>query len=267
MFIQTLFQRTPFTGWNKNQLSIPKIEALSDEELHELNEMLDWKCFVVDSKGRRFGKPATKSKRASPQVIPDYRLAILQQRLPLSDKHVLEVGCFEGIHTIGLCQVAKKVSAIDSRISNVVKTAVRCQFFSVQPEVFVFDLEKMNTQNLSALRCDVLHHIGVLYHLVDPVEQIRLFGEYVKDAVLLDTHYATEDMANASYETKLGVKKYYRYTEGGYKDAFAGMHGHAKWLQLDDLVDILKQTGFSQVEVIEKRQERNGPRVLIFAHR
>jgi tRNA (mo5U34)-methyltransferase len=37
----------------------------------------------------------------------------------LSNKDVLEIGCFEGIHTIGLCNYSRRVYAVDSRIENV----------------------------------------------------------------------------------------------------------------------------------------------------
>jgi hypothetical protein len=46
------------------------------------------------------------------------------------------------------------------------------------------------------------------------------------------------------------------------------MHAHSKWLLLDDLVEILRSlAGFDRVDVAEQREERNGPRVLIFAER
>ena len=73
--------KVAFSGWTENRLSIPQIEKLTDEQLTELNKILDWKCFVVDAKGRRFGKPASSNKRAHPQSIPDRRLALLQDRI------------------------------------------------------------------------------------------------------------------------------------------------------------------------------------------
>lgn len=260
-----LGESTPLKGWDKNTVSVPEIENLSDEQLNELNEMIDWKCFVVDSKGRRFGKPAHRKKRSTPQVLPDYRLNILKERVNLSESTVLEVGCFEGIHTVGLCREAKKVLAIDSRIANVVKTMVRTQFFKVYPEVFVYDLENINNDNCQRLQCDVLHHVGVLYHLHNPVEQIRYFRKYVNQAILLDTHYATPEMAKDEYQSSGQSYKYYRYKEQGYKDTFSGMKDHAKWLLLDDIKALLVEAGFPQIEVVELREERNGPRVLLIA--
>ena len=45
------------------------------------------------------------------------------------------------------------------------------------------------------------------------------------------------------------------------------MHGHASWLTLDDLMALLNGLGFARCELLEQRAERNGPRVLIIAHR
>ena len=45
------------------------------------------------------------------------------------------------------------------------------------------------------------------------------------------------------------------------------MYGHAKWIVLEDLVSLLKRLGFHNVDVAEQRDERNGPRVLIYANR
>lgn len=158
----------PLDGFQQNNISSGQIEFLGDDDLSRLNNMLPWKCFTADSKGRRFGNPAWKGKRNGPQVIPDLRIVWLDSLFNLSDKSVLEFGCFEGIHTIALAQRAAKVYAIDSRIENVVKTIVRANLLGFSPTVSVCDLEQeKDVERLPVI--DVLHHVGVLYHLKDPV--------------------------------------------------------------------------------------------------
>lgn len=76
----------------------PGIDELSDSELEHLNNLLPWASWVIDSKGRRFGNRYAVNKRNDPEVIPDHRILELDQRCSLSDKHVLEIGCFEGNH-------------------------------------------------------------------------------------------------------------------------------------------------------------------------
>jgi len=104
-------------------VQIPRIDSLSDADLERLNESLGWAAFVEDSRGRRFGR---SSRRDTPQKIPDGRIRLLEARFDLKQMKVLELGCFEGIHTVALAERAAGVVAVDARIENVLKTMVRC---------------------------------------------------------------------------------------------------------------------------------------------
>ncbi len=255
----------PFSGFKENNVETPFVDGLSDEDLKHLNQILDWNCFTADSHGRRFGLPAGIAKRVVPQIIPDPRIEMLNKEINLKDKTVLEVGCFEGIHTIGLCKFAKDVIAVDSRIENVVKTLVRLGFFNLRARVFKCDLESIDNNLLPMLKADVLHHVGVLYHLKDPVKHLLDLPKYISEGIMLDTHFAEPEKVNKSYSVNGKTYQYQHYNEGGKKEVFSGMYDHAKWLLLDDIVEILKSVGFSQVKIVEKRQERNGSRVLLIA--
>jgi tRNA (mo5U34)-methyltransferase len=256
----------PRAGFEAHRQAIPRVEALSDEQLAELNAILDWNCFVADSKGRRFGAPSKPGKRDKPQAIPDPRLSLLDERFGLRDKHVLEIGCFEGIHTIGLCRAAARVTAIDSRLENVVKTIVRCAFFGHHPEVFLHDVEEA-APAAAPLDCDVVHHVGVLYHLKDPVAHVARLGAIAKLGVMLDTHYAEPKDATRRYSSGGRDFSYFEYREGGHADVFAGMYDHAKWLTLEGLREACALAGFPGFEVVRTTPSRNGPRVLLFARR
>ena len=256
----------PLKGFQQQLLKTPFVDPLSDADLIELNTLLKWKCFTVDRKGRRFGNAAWKGKRCEPQIIPDRRILLMHERFDLTTKHVLEVGCFEGIHTIGLSQYARKVTAIDSRMENVVKTIVRCAFFGVHPTVFKCNLEEQSI-NTDLIAADVAHHVGVLYHLKNPVQHLLNLGQHIRLGVLLDTHYALENEANESLTANGKTYRYKRYKEAGHEDVFSGMYDHSKWLTIDDIVAILKGSGFKNVEIVETRNERNGPRILMIAQK
>jgi 2-polyprenyl-3-methyl-5-hydroxy-6-metoxy-1,4-benzoquinol methylase len=256
----------PQRGYGNNRVAAEWVDHLSDEDLSRLNELLDWQCFTADSHGRRFGSAAWPGKRTEPQVIPDGRIVLLNEHFDLSDKHVLEIGCFEGIHTIGLAQLSRQVTAIDARIENVVKTIVRCSFFGLAPCVFKCDIER-EPLPIKRLSSDVLHHVGVLYHLQDPVRHLLRISQYVRFGMMLDTHYCRDGQADQTYEVEQRSYRYREYTEQGLMDPFSGMHEHAKWLRQDDIIALLHQAGFEQVDVIETREERNGPRLLLIAKR
>lgn len=239
---------------------------MKDEDLQRLNDLLPWSCFVIDAQGRRFGKPWSATKRSQPQEIPDYRIVELNRRFPLAGRDVLEVGCFEGVHTVALSHLARRVMAADSRIENVVKTIVRCAVLGETPFVFPWNVDEGLPGGID-ISCDVLHHVGVLYHLVDPVRHLRDVLPLAREVVLLDTHVASPDAALDSYVSGSDRFQYQRYREGGREEPFAGMAEHAKWLREEDLVHLLRGEGFQNVDVAQRRQERNGPRVLIFASR
>lgn len=258
-------QRLPLNGWSNRQ-PIPGVDSLEDRVLEQLNALLPWNCFVSDSQGRRFGNQAWSTKRTEPQVIPDPRILEFDRRFSLRGKSVVEVGCFEGVHTIALCQLAKRVIAIDSRIDNVVKTIVRTAMFGTSPMVRVCDIERLPV-DVELVRADFCHHVGVLYHLRDPVGHLLDLGCWVGEGIMLDTHYAEPAEATERYRAADAEWGYKRYGEYGERDPFSGMYDHAKWLLLDDIVQLLVRAGFSQVEVVEKRAERNGARVLLFARR
>jgi tRNA (mo5U34)-methyltransferase len=256
----------PFKGFRDFMKEIKFVDRLTDFDLLELNHILRWNCFVIDGHGRRFGNPASDRKRSEPQVIPDSRVLLMHERFDLANKHVLEFGCFEGVHTIGLSNYARKVTAVDARIENVVKTIVRCGFFGCHPTVFKCDVEE-RPLDVGLLSADLAFHVGVLYHLRDPVQHLIELGRFISEGLLMDTHYSLDDEATESYQLNGRTYRYKLYREGGVSDVFSGMHEHSKWLRLDDIVELLSGAGFKNVDVVETRMERNGPRVLLIARR
>jgi tRNA (mo5U34)-methyltransferase len=256
----------PRHGYTEHRHEIAYVDPLSDEDLSRLNELLPWKAFTVDRHGRRFGAVAWQGKRDRPEPVPDRRTLILDQRFGLADKHVLEFGCFEGIHTVGLMRFTARVTAVDGRIENVAKTILRTALYGYHPRVFVHDVDRVPA-NYDQLQADVLHHVGVLYHLRDPVRHLLEIGRYVRLGVMLDTHYALEAEAQLIDEVNGREYRYKRFQEQGRADVFSGLGDSSRWLSLDLIIGLLQETGFADVEVIEKRQERNGPRVLLIARR
>jgi tRNA (mo5U34)-methyltransferase len=253
-------------GYQQNLNAIKFVDQLTDADLRALNNFLPWNCFTVDINGRRFGNAAWANKRSEAEVIPDRRVLLINDRFDLSDKHVLEIGCFEGIHTIGLSKFSKKITAVDARIENVVKTLIRCAFFGCQPTVFKCNVEERPLP-IGLLSADLGYHVGVLYHLRDPVQHLLDLGSFIRRGLLLDTHYALEHEVKRAYEVNGRVYHFMQYREAGYEEVFAGIYDHAKWLTLVDIVELLRMAGFQNVDIVETRRERNGMRALLIAER
>jgi len=256
----------PAAGFAPLSRATPRIDRFSDEDLAELNRLLKWNCFTVDSQGRRVGDRARTAKREEPQDIPDRRIVLLDDTFALRDKHVLEVGCFEGVHTIALADRAREVTAIDSRIEHVVKTVLRCYLYGHAPEVRRCNVELAD--EMAALpEVDVVHHVGVLYHLVDPVAHLERLASKIRGGMMLDTHVAATQEATDVLRSGGASYPCRRVGEGGVSEVFSGMYGHASWLTLDALIALLQRLGLRECQLVEERAERNGPRVLIMARR
>jgi tRNA (mo5U34)-methyltransferase len=246
--------------------TIPFVDLLSDEQLVELNGILDWHSFVVDRRGRRFGGVGWRGKNEKAESVPNKRTRLMHEAFNLTGCTVLEVGCFEGVHTLGLCQVGAHVTAIDSRIENVVKTIVRTALFDYHPRIFACDVERrpLPVELLSAEYC---HHIGVLYHLRDPVSHLLDLGALASKGILLDTHYALEQQAVERYEVGGESYPFRSYGEFGYREVRSGMYDHSKWLPLPVILALLQRAGFENILKVDCRVGTQGPRVLILAQK
>lgn len=236
-------------------------DNLSDKDLAVLNAMLPWMCFTQDSKNRKLGKQAWEGKRSTNQEIPDLRIIQLNNLVDLCNKKILEVGCFEGVHTTGLMHYSENVYAVDVRIENVIKTLARCTAYNIFPKVFMINVE--NDEYLNSLEeFEILHHVGVLYHLFDPVNHLNIILKKIKNAILLDTHYST--IESSTHVDHSGYV-YKEYQELGYYDVFSGINKSSKWLTKMHILELLKNNGFKTIDILSDRLERNGDRITLVA--
>lgn len=245
--------------------SLP-INEFSDRDLEELNLLLPWAAMTADANGRILGNPWSERKRANVHSLLDWRHVKFNEIFPLEGKHVLEVGCFEGIHTLGLIMLGARVTACDARVEHILKTLARVWAYGCKSDVVLWDVEREPTPWIPQA-WDVLHHIGVLYHLSNPVEHLHMVLSRTREGVLLDTHIAKDSTdARHSYSVDGRSYRYFRYGEKP-DMPFAGMRDHAKWLLLEDIEEILKTSGFADVRLMEDRDERNGRRVFLLGFR
>lgn len=233
------------------------------QALDELNATLPWFAATQLPDGRLVGRlDARAHKRDTLQAVPDKRIVRLHQALDLSDKSVLEVGCFEGIHTLGLVEFCPRVTAIDVRPINVLKTLARLSAHGRSAAAYTVDIEQPD-----ALpgRFDVMFHCGVLYHLENPVTHLQA-ALRACDAIYLDTHVASP--GRDSDEADFAGRRYrgYRHVEGGWQDPFSGRGSSAFWLRREDIASLFDEAGFS-FETWSERDERNGARIGVLGRR
>lgn len=253
----------PLGGFAEHRGPAGRIEEFSDEALAELNRILPWRTFTVDSQGRRIGDRTKPHKNQNPRPIPDHRVELADERFALADKRVLEIGSFEGVHTIALCERAEEVVAVDGRLANVVKTIVRCSLYDAHPTVRLSDVEKWDP---AAFDADVIFHVGVLFHLRDPARHVRELGQIARHALLLDTRVPRDHEANESYVSGGRTFRHQR-VELPVGSLAAGLYDHGKWLLLEDLEQLVREAGFTDVEVFNLRPEGDGLRVTILGRK
>jgi 2-polyprenyl-3-methyl-5-hydroxy-6-metoxy-1,4-benzoquinol methylase len=244
------------------------VSQLTDEELEDFNQILPWGGMTVDQNGRLVGQSWSADKRGTPGNLVDPRQIKFAKAHRVKGRQVLEIGCFEGVHTLGLLLLGARVTAVDGRVENVIKTLARLWAYDRSCEVVLWNVEAEPPATL-AESWDVLHHIGVLYHLSNPVEHLNQILPRIRAGVLLDTHVASnEQEAGQSY--CVGERTYrFRHKPEPHADSspFAGMKDHAKYLLLEDLIELLTANGFANVQVVSDRAERNGRRVTLWAFR
>lgn len=265
-FDNELRQSLPFRTSEKSQENFEILNSFNDTELQWLNQCLDWAAYVVDSSGRRFGNVTSLKKRARAQPIPDRRHYLLNEIHNLSGTHVLEIGCFEGIHTASLCGFGAIVTAVDARLENVVKSIVRTNVLGFTPTILKWNVEESYFKE-DVLYCDLCHHFGVLYHLKDPFLHLSYLAKFVKKAFFIDTHVTNLTNINSTYHFNGNEYNVERRTEFGMRDPYSGVYDHSNWVLLEDLVYVLEKLGFGHYNMIEDRDERNGRRVLIYVHK
>lgn len=242
--------------------------TFTDDQVAELNRLLPWAAMTVDNAGRVIGNPWSSTKRNIAHDLIDHRQEAFAAAFPLTGRHVLEIGCFEGIHSLGLALLGARVTGVDGRVENILKTLARLWAYGHTADVVLWNVEKPVAKAMPK-EWDVLHHVGVLYHLAKPVEHLLDVLPRTRHAVLLDTHVANDpETAKLSYDVDGVSYRYRRKPEPlAAHGPFAGMEDHAKYLLVEDIIALLQKSGFTDVRLAEDRAERNGRRVTVWAFR
>jgi SAM-dependent methyltransferase len=111
----------------------------------------------------------------------------------VKDKTLLEIGPFEGFHTVALEQAgASRITAVESSKENFLKCLVIKEVANLTKSSFLLgDAQKFVSQ--TDLLFDVSWCAGVLYHLQDPVVFLRNLLR-VSESIYLWTHFYDESI-------------------------------------------------------------------------
>lgn len=233
----------------------------TDDQLAEFQAAHSWSTARPLSDGRMLGAGKSATSRTDPRV--DAVRARLGEGL-----RVLEVGACEAQHTVLLAPFCREVVAIEVRPKNVVGALIRQYVNGIRNvQNLVMDVRDVPPE-LGPF--DLVFHVGVLYHLSDPVDHLHQIGRLGVPALLLDTHYATDALERFPLQTIQHAGQAYRariYKEKGWADAFSGVEARSAWLYRDDLLALVDRIGFPRIEILRDEVERNGPRIGLLARR
>ena len=183
----------------------------------------------------------------------DPRLAAFLNRCPRPGR-LLELGCLEGGHSVELAKAAEHVVALDGRERNLEHARWIQRLLDVSNVSFLH--ANLETYDLAGLGLfDQIFNAGVLYHLPRPWELVSRLVEIGRD-MFLCTHLAPQ--AEVEQHGYQGI--FFTEREG----PKSGMSERSFWLVRDDLLRMLADCGFEDIEIIKEFPTRLGPYIWLW---
>lgn len=194
---------------------------------------------------------------------------------------VCELGPLEGGHTYMLDRAGAEVYAIESNSRAFVKCLISKELLGM-PHARFLRGDFVQYLRTNSDRYDLMLASGVLYHMVDPMELLRLMAAFA-DHLVIWTHYFDADIVMNSDlarqfqaepdAVQIGDTTYTLHpreylealTWGGF---CGGPETYARWMERQDILDCLDRLGFNDVEVaFDHPDHQNGPSFMLLARR
>jgi hypothetical protein len=207
-------------------------------------------------------------------LFADDRISWLAGQMELAGRTVLELGPLEGGHSYMLEQLgAERVVAVEANRRAYLRCLVVKEILGLRRVEFLCgDLVEYLRE--CAETFDLCLASGVLYHMRDPVEMLRLAAR-VSDRLYLWTHYydpaliAANPRVAAHFPNDEGPPFRFEYQESRDTATFCGSGGrHSNWLDRATIVSQLGELGFDRLEfAFEEPAHQHGPAIAILASR
>ena len=243
-------------------LDVPSDQNVLDIFKGEWSSKLPQNCSLV-----------TQPARAG--LFEDARIAWAEEVLgKFADCNILELGPLEGGHSYMFQnRGAKRVIAVEANIRAFLKCLCVKEIFKLNRVDFKLG-DFMPYLRKDDTRYDMVFASGVLYHMEEPVELLKMISK-VSDRAYLWTQYYDENIISkrpdlAHKFTAVRSFEYdgasYEYSTQSYKDSlnWAGFCGGPKpvsrWLTRDSIMRALRQYGFVDIQVgFDAPDHPNGP--------
>lgn len=201
----------------------------------------------------------------------------------IEGKTILEVGPLEGMHTYMLHQhQAARIDAIEANRLCFLRCLVTKEILRIDNASFMLgDIQAWLREREGVY--DLAFASGVLYHMADPGEFLRLLAQRA-NAVFIWTHFVLEEAMptddvrwlpfSGNIETRMVDGNPVRYYERSYHHANAnasfcgGMKDRHFWMHRDDILMLLREFGFNDVTIRdEDLNHPGGPSFSLLARK
>jgi SAM-dependent methyltransferase len=231
----------------------------------------------------KFPPPHDQLSAGTIPVFQDGRLLWgIQQLGGVYGQNVLELGPLEGAHSYMLERAgATSITAIEANSRAFLKCLITKEIFNLVRSRFLCGDFVPYLENTSE-RFDVIVASGVLYHMKDPIKLLELIARRT-DRVYLWTHYFDQQIIaekpylqvrfNSQNKVKVGgsvVTEYrHEYQQSLQTSGFSGGSSeYSTWLSREDLMLVLRETGFTHFEFSwEMPDHPHGPCLSMIAVR
>ncbi|MBB2960986.1 bifunctional 2-polyprenyl-6-hydroxyphenol methylase/3-demethylubiquinol 3-O-methyltransferase UbiG [Methylobacterium sp. R2-1] len=187
---------------------------------------------------------------------------------------ILELGPLEGAHT---CQLealgANSVTAVESNSEAFLKSLIVKNIAGLNRSTFLLG-DVSRHLAASGPRYDLIFACGILYHMFDPLELIRLAAAR-SDRLFLWTHYYAPQARLRRHVPRpvehggLNLTLHeLTYRDRGLATFWGGNQGKTRWIGLPDLIRVLAHHGLTETTIIADDPDFvNGPAVTLAAQR
>lgn len=229
--------------------------------------------------------PNAQGPGSVPLFADERMIWAIKQLSDITGWKVLELGPLEGGHTYMLEQAGATVTAIEGNHNSFLRCLITKNYLGMKSK---FVLGDFATSFSDETNLDLVVASGVLYHMTNPVDLLQKIAA-VSSRLYMWTHYYHPDLSLWDDNVRAQVGTKWRpdmmetvrvgnldvrivpqsYGESLGWDGFCGgPEAHSNWVYRDDLLQLLKDLGYTNIEVtLEQTNHVNGPSFCVLAQK
>ena len=232
----------------------------------------------------KFATPFADLKAGSVPMFEDHRIQWFAAEIGgFQQQQVLELGPLEGAHSYMLDRMgAQQVTAIESNTHAYLRCLIAKEIMGMPSVRFLCGDFMAYLRSPDCPHYDIGLASGVLYHMTDPVEMIRLLAEHCKQHLLLWTHHYDEGWAKTPagqmhLTSTLPVEHagfrctLHRYEYGvalDWNGFCGGPRPYCYWMERAELLACLRYFGFPHIRIgCDDPNHLHGPAFALVASR